>query len=79
VVFSLDSDPKSVRKTSSGACNKRQKHRRNPIIVAREWKEGIETGEYASQADLARKKGISKSRTILNPSSVLDSLTVSHV
>ena len=49
-------------------CNKRQKHqkgqkrRRNPIILAREWKEALDRGEYKSQADLARKKGISRAR-----------------
>jgi hypothetical protein len=67
-VFSLGSDTKSVRKTSSGACNKRQKHqkgqkrRRNPVILAREWQKAIEEGEYKSQSDLARKKGISRAR-----------------
>ena len=38
------------------------------MILAREWKEALDRGEYASQADLARKKGISKARVtqILN-------------
>jgi len=74
VVFSLDSDPKGVRKTSSSACSKHkkrkkgQKHHRNPVILAKEWKEAIESGEYKSRADLARGKGISRARVtqILN-------------
>jgi hypothetical protein len=38
------------------------------VILAREWKEAIESGEYESQADLARTKGISRARVtqILN-------------
>jgi hypothetical protein len=36
--------------------------------LAREWKEALDRGEYKSQADLARKKGISGARVtqILN-------------
>ena len=30
--------------------------------MATEWKEALDRGEYASQADLARKKGISRAR-----------------
>jgi hypothetical protein len=30
--------------------------------LAREWREAIEKGQYKSQADLARKKGISRAR-----------------
>ena len=30
--------------------------------MAKEWREAIERGEYKSQADLARKKGISRAR-----------------
>jgi len=30
--------------------------------LAREWKKALEEGEYKSQADLARKKGISRAR-----------------
>jgi hypothetical protein len=47
---------------------KRQKHHRNPIILARKWREALDRGEYHSQADLARKKGISRARVtqILN-------------
>jgi hypothetical protein len=55
----------SSRKTKH---QKGQKHRRNPVILAREWKEALDRGEYASQADLARKKGVSRARVtqILN-------------
>jgi hypothetical protein len=47
---------------------KGQKHHRNPVTLAREWKEALERGEYASKADLARNKGISRARVtqILN-------------
>jgi hypothetical protein len=36
--------------------------------LAREWKEALDRGEYASQADLARKREISRARVtqILN-------------
>jgi hypothetical protein len=36
--------------------------------LAREWKKALDRGEYKSQADLARKKGISRARVtqILN-------------
>jgi hypothetical protein len=36
--------------------------------LAREWKEALDRGEYKSQADLARKKGVSRARVtqILN-------------
>ena len=97
VVFSLDSDNKSVRKTLSNGYppsakadgglslsktrsslrsislrktkhQKGQKRRRNPVVLAREWQEALDRGEYESQADLARKKGISRARVtqILN-------------
>ena len=32
------------------------------MILAREWQEAMDGGEYASQAELARKKGISRAR-----------------
>lgn len=35
---------------------------RNPLFVAREWKKMLESGEYASQSDLARKVGASRAR-----------------
>lgn len=41
---------------------------RNPVALALEWRKAIDTGRYSSQADLARKKGISRPRVtqILN-------------
>jgi diketogulonate reductase-like aldo/keto reductase len=35
---------------------------RNPIFLAQEWKKMLESGEYASQSDLARKVGVSRAR-----------------
>jgi hypothetical protein len=35
---------------------------RNPIILAREWQQALDSGEHGSQADLARKRGISRAR-----------------
>jgi len=37
-------------------------------MLAREWKDAIENGQYKSQADLARKKAVSRARVaqILN-------------
>jgi hypothetical protein len=35
---------------------------RNPIFIARKWKKALEDGIYTSQADLARKVGISRAR-----------------
>jgi hypothetical protein len=41
---------------------------RNPVALALEWRRAIDNGLYSSQADLARKKGISRPRVtqILN-------------
>jgi hypothetical protein len=67
-VFSLDSTPRTASKTARTSCDKRkkgtkgQKHHRNPVVLAREWKEALDRGEYKSQADLARKKGVSRAR-----------------
>ena len=35
---------------------------RNPVLLALKWKRMLESGEYASQTDLARKVGVSRSR-----------------
>ena len=35
---------------------------RNPVALALEWRKAIDSGHYGSQADLARKKGISRAR-----------------
>ena len=35
---------------------------RNPIFLAREWKKMLQSGECASQTDLARKLGVSRAR-----------------
>jgi ParB-like chromosome segregation protein Spo0J len=35
---------------------------RNPIVLAEEWQERIVAGEVRSQADLARKLGVSRAR-----------------
>ena len=35
---------------------------RNPVLLAREWKKMLESGEYASQTTLARDLGISRVR-----------------
>ena len=35
---------------------------RNPVFLAREWKKMLESGEYVSQSDLARKVGVSRAR-----------------
>jgi hypothetical protein len=34
----------------------------NPLRLALEWKKGLETGRYASQAAIAREHGISRAR-----------------
>jgi hypothetical protein len=41
---------------------------RNPVALALEWRRAIDSGHYSSQADLARKKGVSRARVtqILN-------------
>jgi hypothetical protein len=35
---------------------------RNPIILAQEWQQALDGGEYPTQADFARKRGISRAR-----------------
>ncbi len=42
--------------------NKPKKTCRNPVLLALEWKKMLETGEYPSQTDLARKVGVSRAR-----------------
>lgn len=41
---------------------------RNPVALALEWRKALESGHHSSQADLARKKGLSRARVtqILN-------------
>jgi hypothetical protein len=41
---------------------------RNPVALALEWRKALDSGRYSSQADLARKKCISRARVtqILN-------------
>jgi hypothetical protein len=41
---------------------------RNPVALALEWRQAIDSGHYSSRADLARNKGISRARVtqILN-------------
>jgi hypothetical protein len=38
------------------------KARRNPIFLAREWQDALESGAVPSRADLARKLGVSRAR-----------------
>jgi predicted DNA-binding protein (UPF0251 family) len=35
---------------------------RNPIMVAQEWQDAIREGTYSSQADLARRMGLSRAK-----------------
>jgi hypothetical protein len=35
---------------------------RNPIILAREWQQALNSGKYSTQADFARRQGISRAR-----------------
>ena len=35
---------------------------RNPIVIAKEWQDSIRNGDYLSRSDLARSKGVSRSR-----------------
>jgi hypothetical protein len=35
---------------------------RNPVILAHEWQQALDSREYATQADFARKQGISRAR-----------------
>ena len=35
---------------------------RNPIFLARQWQKDLNEGKYSSQADLARKVGVSRAR-----------------
>jgi len=64
MVFRLPDKVCSKRKKGT----KGQKRRRNPVVLARDWQQSLDTGEYASQADLAKRKGISRARVtqILN-------------
>jgi hypothetical protein len=40
----------------------------NPVVLALQWRQAIDAGWYSSQADLARRKGVSRARVtqILN-------------
>ena len=35
---------------------------RNPVILAQEWQQAITSGEYCTQAEFARRQGISRAR-----------------
>jgi hypothetical protein len=35
---------------------------RNPVILAQEWQQAISSGEYPTQAEFARRQGISRAR-----------------
>jgi hypothetical protein len=35
---------------------------RNPIILAHEWQQALDSGEYGTQADFARQHGVSRAR-----------------
>jgi hypothetical protein len=35
---------------------------RNPITLAQEWQQALNSGQYSTQADFARKQGISRAR-----------------
>jgi hypothetical protein len=35
---------------------------RNPIILAQEWQQALNSGEYSTQADFARQHGVSRAR-----------------
>ena len=50
--------PKSVyHHTTSGSA---RKHRRNPIVLAREWQQKLAIGEVPTKAELAYQLGVSK-------------------
>ena len=53
---------------------RRRKPRRNPICLAREWQQLLDSGVAASRADLARKLGVSRARVtqVLKRLTVLD-------
>ena len=48
--------------------SKTRKTHRNPVALALEWRKALDSGRYSSQADIARKKGVSRARVtqILN-------------
>ena len=52
----------SARKGKNPAKCKSLRTYRNPLFLALEWKKMIESGDYASQTDLARDLGISRAR-----------------
>jgi len=58
VVFDLP----PARRGEKAAKRKPSRTYRNPVFLAREWKKMLESGEYASQADLARDLGVSRVR-----------------
>ncbi len=68
------------RKNGKEVLPVRPKVYRNPVVLAQEWKRGLETGVYISQADLAGKMKLSPARVsqILHlldlPSSLLQSI-----
>ena len=49
-------------KTVRVSTSKTKEVHRNPVALALEWRQALYSGRYSSQADLARKKGISRAR-----------------
>jgi hypothetical protein len=49
-------------RSSTKPKSRHPKARRNPIFLAREWHDALESGEVSSRAELARKLGVSRAR-----------------
>jgi hypothetical protein len=58
VVFHLPASEKLQRSTR----HRSPRLYRNPIILAQEWQQTLATGEHGTQADFARRQGISRAR-----------------
>jgi len=58
VVFDLP----PARRGEKAAKRKPSRTCRNPLFLALEWKNMLESGDYPSQTDLARRLGVSRAR-----------------
>jgi hypothetical protein len=54
--FPIDETPQRLKPDSSSKCY------RNPVILAQEWQQAFKSGAYGTQANFARKRGISRAR-----------------
>jgi hypothetical protein len=57
-MFHLPADEKPQRSNPYPS----SKRYRNPVILAHEWQQALGSGEHGTQADFARKHGISRAR-----------------